>query len=304
MRSVFLNYLSTFSLHWWPWLKIGFYCSYFLFFQISNYAESSVVRFLVNILIFLSAIGIIELCQYMLHLLFRRRHYTKALMVLGSSYIVLAILGYYIIHVKENIVSDVLWNRQFEASWSAFLKSFSRFYWTFFKYALILFLLKQVLLLIRLRGAKNRGANPLFITMEPILTDAVRPQGATISMGFESPKDFPDHADKLPVKVGSITHMLDISNIVYLEVQDEITTIYQVDGSPLQVKIPLSRFCERLPKDRFVRIHESWAVALPYIARESGGKIYMRFYEDHPLKISTSDRYPAYKKWKEHNRLK
>src|SRR5690606_8364090 len=104
--------------------------------------------FLVNILIFLSAIGIIELCQYMLHLFFRRRHYTKALMVLGSSYIVLAIFGYYIIHVKENIVSDVVWTRQFEAAWSAFLASFARFSWTFFEDALVLFLLKQVLLLI------------------------------------------------------------------------------------------------------------------------------------------------------------
>src|SRR5690606_38066515 len=108
-----------------------------------------------------------------------------------------------------------------------------------------------------------------------------------MAMEIEEQKDFPDNDDKLPIKVGTVTHMLDVRNIVYLEVQDEMTTIYQVDGSSLEVKIPLSRFCERLPKDRFVRIHDSRVIALPYIAREVGGQVYMSFYEDRPLKIST-----------------
>lgn len=302
MRSVFLRYISTFSLHWWPWLKIGFYGSYFLFFQISNDAGSSTARFLVNILIFVVAIGIIEICQYTLQLLFRRRRYKKAILVLGGSYSALAIIGYYSIHGSDNSVSAVLWDRQFEASWSTFLGSFNRFYWTFFKYGLILFLLKQILLLIRLRAPKDQTIVPSLTEINAVLSES--PYHPAMAMEIEEQKDFPDNDDKLPIKVGTVTHMLDVRNIVYLEVQDEMTTIYQVDGSSLEVKIPLSRFCERLPKDRFVRIHDSRVIALPYIAREVGGQVYMSFYEDRPLKISTSETYPEYKRWKEYKRLK
>lgn len=315
MRPVFFKHFSSLLLHWWPWLKIGFYIFYFLFIQLSNSVESSFARFFVNTLFVIVAIGIIEIGFNCLQHICRSRRYKKAILILGGSYIGLAVIGYYILHGSRNIVATEIWNRQIEASWMTFLASFNQFYWTFFKYAVILFLLKQILLLIRLLEVRGRANVATFPEVKALLSHPSYQTVTSADMDIQDIGSLPiaradqfgrllDGYRKLKFKAGSVTYMLDIVTIVYLEVHDEITTIYRIDGSHLEVKIPLSKFCEWLPKNRFVRIHDSRAVAIPYIFREVKSHVYMISYEDRPLKLGSQEKYPLYKKWKEYNLLK
>ncbi|WP_181151228.1 LytTR family DNA-binding domain-containing protein [Sphingobacterium gobiense] len=119
-----------------------------------------------------------------------------------------------------------------------------------------------------------------------------------------SPIELPESFDLMTIKVGAVTYALDVFSIVYLEVYDDTTTVYLNDDSHVEVKIPLSRLLDRLPKSRFVKVHDSRAIAVPYFLRETGGHVYMRCYEDKGLKLGRADRFPEYKEWKERNRLK
>jgi len=280
MRPFFLKRILLFFLHRWNWLKVAFYSIYFLFLQISNNGALSFFDFIVITLIFFVAIGVIELCQYALGLLFSERRYMRASFVFSGSYMMLATLGYYVIHGNENHMSTFMWNPEVEASWSAFLGGFNRFYWTFFKYGVILFLLKKILHSIKSRKIPRDDMN----------------SGKSTDLAQENMT--------LTVKSGITTYMVNIFRIVYLEVKDEITTVYLIDGPPLEVKISLTKFFEQLPKNRFVRIHDSWVVALPYIAREAQGYIYMNNYNDKPLKLGKPERFSEYKKWRDDNKLK
>lgn len=314
MKSVFSKHFSSFLLHWWPWLKIVFYIFYFFFIQMSNSVESSFARFFVNTLFFIVAIGIIEIGLYCLQQVFRRRRYKNAVLTFLGSYIALAIAGYYILHGNQNFVATEIWNREFEASWRTFLLNFNQFYWAFFKYAMILFLIKQMVLLLRLLKVRERANLAIFPETAPTLSDWSFPVNNTNDIVVESlispaiEQDQPvrlfDNAHKVTFKVGLVTYMLDIDAVVFLEVYDDITTIYRTDGSCFKVKVSLTQLCEWLPKDRIVRIHDSRAVALRYIFREAKGHIYMNFYEDRPLKLGDQKKYRLYKKWKEHNLMK
>lgn len=293
MRTLRITYFSLFS---WLWLKIGLYCFCFLFFQLSNDGGASLTRFGANVVIFMAAVGIIETGQYSLQLLLRKRAYRKGTLILVGSYTVLAILGFYVFHGSDNLVSSEIWNKKIEASWSAFIRGFNVFYWTFFKYALIFLLAKQVFLFWKLIKYKEVKLTAL----DKESRSAHLEVGAAALENKRALEDF----GMLTIKSGKVTYMLSVENIVYLEVCDELTTVYQINGEELELKISLSRFFEMLPKSRFVRVHESRVIALPYVLREEQGCIYMTSYEDKALKLGNSERYPAYKEWKESNRVK
>lgn len=261
----------------------------------------------------LVAVSIMENSQSVLRLAFRRRYFKNATVKLLASYTLLSIFGYYSIH-GQNILADEVWNRKFEASWSTFLPAFNVFYWTFFKYGAMLFLFRQLLLLSRLLIRKERALHAAMFrkTAEPPVCvlgseselDITKERSVLPLQEKNVKMLLPLQTDVLSVKVGATTYILDIKNIVYLEVQDETTTVYQVDGTYIAIKIALSRFFERLPKDRFVKIHDSRVAALSYIVKEKQGHLYMSGYEEKGLKMGKPERFPDYKQWKENNRLK
>lgn len=315
MRSSFFKNFSRFSLHWWPLLKANFYIFYFFVIQISNIVDWSFQRFIVNALVYIVAIGVIEISQYGLRLFFRKRRYLRAVLIWGVNYGALAVIGYYVLHGSDNFVATEIWNRQIEASWTIFLLNFNQFYFAFFKYAVILFLIEQMLFLLRVLSFRKRTNPVRFSEMEPVPSQSIQVTNlddidleSSISPSSEQ-KDKPRKLSSgyhiLPIKVGAVTYMLDVFKIVYLEVQDEITTVYQIDGSHFEAKISLSKFCELLPDHRFMRIHDSRAVALPYIIKEKKDCLYMLGYEDIALKLGSSEKYLGkYKKWKENIRSK
>lgn len=285
MKPVFSNYFSTFLFRHWPWVKGGFYTLYFLFIQLTNSAygeESPLIRLLVNILFCTAAISVVEISQLALRLIFRRRRYKKAILHLTGSYLLLATAGYVVFH-GQNVLADEVWDKRFEASLTAFIPGFTAFYGAFLKYGVILFMLKQLLLLLRLLGIKK------------IATHSIPP---------DKEGDVAIPMKVLSIKAGATTYILDVNNIAYLEVQDETTTVYEGNGSSISIKKPLSELFAGLPKDRFVRIHDSRVVALAYIKKEERGHLYLTGYEDRALKLGGPDKQQEYKEWKERNRIK
>lgn len=294
MNRIFLQRFSVFNLPWWS-LKIGFYILYLAFIQITNSGGESVLESIyVNALIGIVMISIIEVSQYCLQLMFSQKRYVKALLIGSANYITLAIIGYYILHERDNSISAQIWNKDIEASWKMFLGNFNKFYLTFVKYAVILALLRQVLSFVRINVHEGKRIN----------TSADRDNQGTGDVPTERPNQsefFFDGHRTMKFKAGTEIYVIDIPTIVYLEVKDEITTIYRVSGAPLEVKIPLSKFHEWLPEDRFFQIHKSRIMAIHHFLRETNGHVYMNSYEDKPLKLGNQERYPQYKAWKERN---
>lgn len=294
MKPVFSNYFSTFLFRHWPWVKGVFYTLYFLFIQLTNSAyheESSLIRLLVNILFCTAAISVVEISQLALRLTFRRRCYKKAISHLIGSYLLLATAGYVVFH-GQNVLANEVWDRRFEASLTTFIPGFTAFYGAFFKYGVILFMLKQLLLLLRLLGIKKIATHPI-------------PPDRGVEVATPTDQQNERRPMKvLSIKVGATTYMLDVNNIAYLEVQDETTTVYERNGSSISIKKSLSELFARLPKDRFVRIHDSRVVALAYIKKEERGHLYLTGYEDRALKLGGPEKQQEYKEWKERNRIK
>ncbi|TYR34151.1 hypothetical protein FXV77_16160 [Sphingobacterium phlebotomi] len=296
MNRIFLQRISFFNLPWWG-LKIGFYIVYLVFIQIANSDGDSIGESMfVNTLVGLVMISIIEVSQYCLQLFFSEKHYMKALLIGSANYITLAIIAYYFLHESDNAVSTQIWNKDIEASWKLFLGNFNKFYLTFVKYAVILTLLRQVLSFVRMNVHKGKR----------IVSVVNRGNQGIGDMPTERPDQFEFFFDghrTMKFKAGKTIYALDIFTTVYLEVNDEITTIYRVNGVPLKVKIPLSKFREWLPKDRFFQIHKSRIIAIHYLLCETNGHVYMNYYEKTPLKLGNQERYPQYKAWKERNLL-
>lgn len=294
MKPVFSNYFSTLLFRHWRWVKGGFYTLYFIFIQLTNSApheESPFIRLFVNIIFCAAAIGVVEISQHSLRLIFRRRCYEQGFCCLMDGYLLLATAAYLIVH-GENIIANEVWNRRFEASLSTFIPGFTAFYGAFFKYGVILYLLKQLLLLLQLPRIKKTA------------THAIPPdQGAEVAILTDLQNKW-WLMNVISVKVGATTYILNINNIAYLEVQDEMTTVYERNGSSISIKMSLSRLFAGLPKDRFVRIHDSRVVALAYIKKEERGHLYLTGYEDRGLKLGGADTQREYKRWKERNQIK
>ncbi len=316
MHSLLFKKFFKKHLLWWPLIRASFYIFYFVVIQIINSMEWTYDRFKVNILIFITAIFIIEVSLRCFRLFFYKKRYLKAVLICSINYSAIALIGYYVLHSSDNFVAREIWNREVDASWTIFLLNFSQFYGAFFKYAVILFLVEHMLFLLRVISFRTGKNSVRPSEMEPMLSDR-RSQIANptelkekdlVSSSLARKSDlqeFDNNSHILPIKARSITYMLNIFKIVYLEVCNEITTVYQLDGSHFKVNIPLSKFCEWLPESRFMRVHESRVVALPYIIKEKGDCLYMLGYENLGLKLGRSEKYLGkYKEWKENTRSK
>ncbi|NGM66734.1 LytTR family DNA-binding domain-containing protein [Sphingobacterium sp. SGR-19] len=225
-------------------------------------------------------------------------------MICGINYSTIALIGYYVLHSSNNFVATEVWNREVDASWTIFLLNFSQFYGAFFKYAVILFLIERLLFLLRVLSFRKR-TNLSNRSLQIVDPGEVKNLIMPLLEQWDQLIELSSRYRILPIKAGTVTYMVNIFKIVYLEVTDEITTVYQIDGSHFEVKISLSKFCELLPDSRFMRIHDSRAVALPFIIKEKKDCLYMLGYEDTGLKLGSSEKYLGkYKKWKESIRLK
>ena len=79
-------------------------------------------------------------------------------------------------------------------------------------------------------------------------------------------------ADHILVKADKKMFRLDYNDLFYIEAQGDYIKIY-ADGRTLMVYGSLSAFAEKLPPDRFLRIHKSYIVSLSKIDYIEGNQI-------------------------------
>src|SRR5690606_10042535 len=273
----FKHYFNS-SLPWWSNLKTIFYIGYFVFFQVYNHGSESFIHFIINTLFLVIAICIIEITQYGLKLAFRKHNYGKAVLVILGNYVSFALLGYYILHGSQNILANLIWDRQFEASRSSFLHGFNLFFWTFFKYGIIVFLIGEIMLLLKLVQFKKHVNLSVLSTEQVNFIDQLYHvfQGKNECRKTDVGLLPPDKDDinytveklkegrKLSVKSGSVIYVIDPLKIVFMEVQDQLTTIHLVNGTSQTLKVSLSKLEEWLSPDQFARINDKHIIAFQY----------------------------------------
>ncbi|MGQ9856162.1 MAG: LytR/AlgR family response regulator transcription factor [Fervidobacterium sp.] len=69
---------------------------------------------------------------------------------------------------------------------------------------------------------------------------------------------------KLPVKQGESIILVDLKDIIYLEADDKIIKIFTEDET-YETSTPLHTLEQKLPSDKFVRIHKSYIVSVEHI---------------------------------------
>lgn len=70
---------------------------------------------------------------------------------------------------------------------------------------------------------------------------------------------------KLEIKAEHNTFTIDTSDILFVEVMDKLLLIHLSNGDELRTRGTLHKFCQKLPKMCFVKIHKSFIVNLKYI---------------------------------------
>ncbi|MEJ5258097.1 MAG: LytTR family DNA-binding domain-containing protein [Fervidobacterium sp.] len=69
---------------------------------------------------------------------------------------------------------------------------------------------------------------------------------------------------KLPVKQGESIILVDLKDIIYLEADDKTIKIF-TEGETYETSTPLYTLEQKLPADKFVRIHKSYIVSVEHI---------------------------------------
>ncbi len=77
------------------------------------------------------------------------------------------------------------------------------------------------------------------------------------------------------VKENKITNKVVLDEIVYVESMREYITIYTQERT-ITVKSSLTKFCDNLPKEAFVRIHSSFVISMSQVKSFSTTKIILK----------------------------
>jgi DNA-binding LytR/AlgR family response regulator len=68
-----------------------------------------------------------------------------------------------------------------------------------------------------------------------------------------------------------------INDIIYIEGMGKYVRFHIREGDPIIALLNIGGLEERLPKDRFVRIHKSFIIAIPFIIMINGNMVYLEF---------------------------
>jgi len=66
-----------------------------------------------------------------------------------------------------------------------------------------------------------------------------------------------------------------INEIIYIEGKGNYVQFQTKDSEPVMALLNITNLEERLPKDRFLRIHKSFIIALPYIIMIHGNRVHL-----------------------------
>lgn len=72
-----------------------------------------------------------------------------------------------------------------------------------------------------------------------------------------------------------------INDIVYIESMRKYVRFHTREGEPVTALLNIGGLEERLPGDRFARIHKSFIIAIPYIIMLNGNMVHLEFTKEH-----------------------
>ncbi len=83
----------------------------------------------------------------------------------------------------------------------------------------------------------------------------------------------PSDPDAIFVRADYKTVRIEMSRILYIESQNEYVRIFMDDQKPVMTLLSLKILEEKLPTDRFMRVHRSYIVCLPKITAVANNRI-------------------------------
>ncbi|GGG89820.1 DNA-binding response regulator [Parapedobacter pyrenivorans] len=95
---------------------------------------------------------------------------------------------------------------------------------------------------------------------------------------------------------GSVLKRVDYAEIIYLEAMGNECKLWLGENDHLIVGKTLKRALGQLPREHFVRVHRSFAVAYDYIKEVRGDELKMNYFEA-CLPLGEKDNYPQFWAW-------
>lgn len=84
-----------------------------------------------------------------------------------------------------------------------------------------------------------------------------------------------EESDVLSVHADRMTHLVKLSNIVYLESAGEYVRLHLADGTKLVTLFRLKNMESSLQSSQFMRVHRSYIINLDYVASYTKGKVFL-----------------------------
>ncbi|MCC8411231.1 LytTR family DNA-binding domain-containing protein [Mucilaginibacter sp. UR6-1] len=103
--------------------------------------------------------------------------------------------------------------------------------------------------------------------------------------GYKNNAGTPAHDENIYVYSEYRMVKITISEVEYLESMEDYVKIHLADGKVILTLMPMKKLLEKLPADKFRRIHRSFAVAVNKVRSIQGRKVFLK---DTSLPISDS----------------
>lgn len=103
--------------------------------------------------------------------------------------------------------------------------------------------------------------------------------------GYKNNADTPAHDESIYVYSEYRMVKITISEVEYLESMEDYVKIHLADGKVILTLMPMKKLLEKLPADKFRRIHRSFSVAVSKVRSIQGRKVFLK---DISLPISDS----------------
>ena len=98
----------------------------------------------------------------------------------------------------------------------------------------------------------------------------------------------------LSVHADRKTHLVKISNIVYLESAGEYVRLHLADGTQLVTLFRLKNMESELQSSQFMRVHRSYIINLSHISGYTKGKVFLSNDDYVPIGENYKEQFNAY----------
>ena len=107
------------------------------------------------------------------------------------------------------------------------------------------------------------------------LQEQARQAGVLAEEVGQSAEEAVDDKDTISIYADRMTHLVKLSNIVYLESAGEYVRLHLVDGTKLVTLFRLKNMESELQSSQFMRVHRSYIINLNHISGYTKGRVFL-----------------------------